>query len=329
MAEAVRRLDEMNPLLWLVLRRVLLSFVSFLVVSVIIFTAVDILPGDTAQRALGREATAESVAILRSEMRLSDPAIVRYGRWLGDFVSGDLGTSMVSKRPVADYLVPPLRHTLLLGAIVLAVHIPLSLFLGLVCALTRDTPLDLGLSALVLVAMSVPDFVVGIFLIVVFSVELGWFPPLALIDQATSWTDMLYMLTLPILALNAAMTAYVVRQTRDSMIEVLNSDFVRVARLRGLPPLQIVLAHALPSALGPAINAIALNAAWLVGGIVVIEAVFNYPGLGRLLVEGVRFHDVPIIQAIALILSGTHIALNLAADIGTTLLNPKLRTRSS
>ncbi|GAB4070921.1 ABC transporter permease [Ancylobacter sonchi] len=329
MAEVASRLSGADPVLRLVLRRILLSLVSFFVISAVIFAAVEILPGDTAQRALGREATAESVAILRNEMGLHDPAIVRYGRWLGNVVKGDLGVSMVSKRPVADTLAQPLRHTFLLGALVLAIHIPLSLFIGVSCALTRDGPLDLALSALVLVAMSVPDFVIGIFLIVVFSVELGWLPPLALIDQANSWTEALWMLVLPVLALNAAMTAYVVRQTRDSMIEVLNSDFVRVARLRGLPPVRILLSHALPSALGPAINAIALNAAWLVGGIVVVEAVFNYPGLGRLLVEGVRFHDVPIIQAIALILSGTHVALNLAADIATTLLSPKLRTQTS
>lgn len=324
MTDAVQRLETFHPVARLIGRRCILALFSFFAVSVIIFAAVELLPGDAAVRALGREATANSLAILRSDMQLDDPAVVRYGRWLAAILHGDLGYSLVAKRPVADYLADPLRYTLLLGGIVLAVHIPLSIGIGLVCAINRGGVLDLGLSGLVLLAMSIPDFVVGIFLIVVFSVELRWFPPLALIDQATSVGDALTMLFLPVFALNAAMTAYVVRQTRESTIEVLSSDYIRVARLRGIAPARILLFHALPNAAGPAINAIALNAAWLVGGIVVIEVVFNYPGLGRLLVEAISFHDVPIIQAIALTLSGASIAINLAADIATLLLNPKL-----
>lgn len=330
MADAAQPWDATDPLARLILRRLALSAFSLLAVSIIIFGAVELLPGDAAQRALGREATVESLAVLRSEMRLDDPAIVRYGRWLGGILQGDLGRSLVAKRPVAEYLGGPLRYTLLLGGLTLAVHIPLSIGLGLVSAAAkRDGPLDMGLSAVVLLALSVPEFVTGIFLIVLFSVELGWFPPLSLIDQARTPAEVFQILFLPILTLNAAMTAYVVRQTRDSMIEVLRSDYVRMARLRGFTPAHIVLFHALPSALGPAINAIALNAAWLIGGIVVVEVVFNYPGLGRLLVEAISFHDVPIIQAVALTLSAAHIAVNLGADICTILLNPKLRTQAA
>jgi peptide/nickel transport system permease protein len=328
MAEWAQRGDSVDPVARLIVRRLALSLFSLFIVSIIVFGAVELLPGDTAHRALGREATAESIAVLRTGMRLDDPAIVRYGRWLGSILQGDLGRSLVANRPVADYLAGPVRYTLLLGALVLAVHIPLSIGLGLVgAAAKRDGVLDIGLSAAVLVAMSVPEFVTGIFLIVLFSVELGWFPPLALIDQARSPGDVLTMLFMPIVALNAAMTAYVVRQTRDSMIEVLRSDYVRMAALRGLSPARILFSHALPNAVGPAVNAIALNAAWLIGGIVIVEVVFNYPGLGRLLVEAISFHDVPIIQAVALTLSAAHIAVNLVADITTILLNPKLRTR--
>lgn len=329
MTDAAQRLETADPVARLIGRRCIMALFSFLAVSVIIFAAVELLPGDAAVRALGREATAESLAVLRGEMRLDDPAVVRYGRWLAGVLQGDLGYSLIAKRPVADYLAGPLRYTLLLGGIVLAVHIPLSIGIGLACAINRGGAVDAGLSGLVLLAMSVPDFVVGIFLIVIFSVELGWFPPLALIDQATSMGDVFRTLLLPVIALNAAMTAYVVRQTRESMIEVLSSDYIRVARLRGITPGRILLLHALPNAAGPAINAIALNAAWLVGGIVVIEVVFNYPGLGRLLVEAVSFHDVPIIQAVALTLSGAYIAVNLAADIATLLLNPKLARRTT
>lgn len=317
------------PIPRLIVTRLALSVLSLLVVSLIVFSAVELLPGDTAERILGREATKESLAALRTQLRLSDPAPERYARWLGGIVQGDFGRSLVADRPVFSYIEGYLGRTLLLGGLALLIHIPLSIGLGLLAAARPDGPSDLALSAAVLIGMSIPEFVVGIFLIMLLANDLRLFPPLALIDQAKSFGDVIHMLALPVITLNFAMTAYVVRQTRNSMIEVLKSDYVRMASLRGLSPLRVLFVHALPNALSPAINAIALNASWLVGGIVVVEVVFNYPGLGRLLVESIRFHDVPMIQGAALALSAAYIAVNLVADIATLLLNPKLRTSTA
>jgi peptide/nickel transport system permease protein len=318
---------RVDPILRLIATRLLFSIVTLVSVSVIVFSAVELLPGDTAERILGREATKESLAALRTRLHLGDPPLVRYGRWVGGALHGDLGTSLVADRPVLPYISDYFGRTLLLGGLALALHIPLSIGLGLLAAAWRDGKFDTLMSIAVLIGISVPEFVVGILLVIVFANDLGWFPPLALIDQADGPWATLHMLVLPVVTLNLAMTAYVVRQMRGSMIETLRSDYVRMARLRGVAPLRVLLVHALPNALGPAINAIALNTAWLVGGIVVVEVVFNYPGLGRLLVESIRFHDLPMIQGTALLLAGVYIAVNLTADVITLLLNPKLRTR--
>ncbi|HVJ40193.1 MAG TPA: ABC transporter permease [Dongiaceae bacterium] len=318
---------RVDPIFRLIVTRMTLSFVSLFAVSLIIFASIALLPGDTAERILGRDATKQSLEALRLQLHLSDPAPVRYGRWLSGVVQGDFGRSLVADRPVLPYIESYLGRTLVLGGLALLVHIPLSIGLGLLAAAKRDGPVDIGMSIAVLIGMSVPEFVVGIFLVVFLATDLRLLPPLALIDQARSVWDALAMLILPIVTLNFAMTAYVVRQTRSSMIDVLRSDYVRMAQLRGLSRSRVLLVHALPNALAPAINAIALNASWLVGGIVVVEVVFNYPGLGRLLVDSIRFRDVPMIQGTALVLSATYIGVNLVADVLTLLLNPKLRTR--
>ncbi len=315
-----------GPLGRLVLRRAALSIVSLWALATIVFWAVALLPGDTAERILGRDVTPAALAALRAVLHLDDPAWLRYGRWFVDLLHGDLGRSMAADRPVLPYILDRLRNTLVLAGLALAIHIPLSIGLGLwSAAARRDGPVDTLLSVVVLIGMSVPEFVFAIVLVAWLATGLHWFPPLALIDRETSVLGMLHVLVLPALTLNLAMTAYVVRQTRGSMIEVLRSDHVRMAALRGLSPARVLLVHALPGALGPAINAMALNAAWLVGGIVVVETVFNYPGLGRLLVEAIGFHDIPLIQGAAMALSAAYIAVNLAADVVTMLLDPKLR----
>jgi peptide/nickel transport system permease protein len=318
---------RVDPVIRLIATRLLFSVVTLLSVSLIVFSAVELLPGDTAQRILGRDATKDSLAALRAKLHLEDPAPVRYERWFTGVLHGDFGNSLVADRPVLPYIASYFQRTLLLGGFALLVHIPLSIGLGLLAAAKRDGPFDVVMSVAVLIGISVPEFVVGIGLVLLLANDLGWFPPLALIDQADGFLGTVHMLILPVITLNLAMTAYVVRQMRGSMIDTLRSDYIRMARLRGLSPLRVLLVHALPNALGPAINAIALNTAWLVGGIVVVEVVFNYPGLGRLLVESIRFHDLPMIQGTALLLSGVYIVVNLTADVLTLLLNPKLRTR--
>ncbi|MCX5512547.1 ABC transporter permease [Kaistia algarum] len=316
-----------GPISRLIARRLIFAVLSLFVVATIVFWAIEWLPGDAAQRILGRDATPEALEALRVRLHLYDPALTRYLHWLAGLPRGDFGMSLAAERPVLPYVGVFLANTLLLAAAALAVHIPLSIGLGLVSAASkRDGGVDTLVSVTVLLGMSIPEFVVGIGLVAWLSTAWNWFPPLALIDQAQSAGQFALLLTLPVLTLNFVMTAYVVRQTRTSMIETMQSDFVRSATLRGLPRSRVLLRHALPSAIGPAINAIALNAGWLIGGIVVVEAVFNYPGLGRLLVESISNHDVPMVQGAAIALSGAYIAVNLIADIVTILVNPKLRT---
>lgn len=317
------------PLARLIARRLLLAVVSILIVSTIVFWVVALMPGDTAERILGRDATPAALQALRLQLHLDQPAILRYGHWLAGLLQGDLGLSLTANRPVLPYVAERLENTLILAGIALIMHVPLSIGLGLLLAsVRRDGAIDVAISTAVLFGMSIPEFVVAIGLIAIFSTDLNWLPPLALIDQAQSFTDVLVMLAIPAVALNLAITAYVVRQIRGSMIAVMESDYVRMARLRGLSVTRILFVHALPSALGPTINAIALNTAWLVGGIVAIETVANYPGLGRLLVEAISTHDVPMIQGAAMCLSAVYIAVNLAADVMSLILNPRLRYSS-
>ena len=312
-------------LIRLVASRIVISLFSLLVVSWAIFWAVEWLPGDTAARVLGREASAESVRVLRARLHLADPPLVRYGHWLEHFVQGDWGESLAADRPVVRYVFPRLRNTLILAGLALGLYLILSLTIGVVTALFHGQVLDTWLSVLTLVGMSMPEFVVGILLVLVFAVAVPLFPPLALMDQVKTFPGLLYTLSLPILTLTAAMTAYAVRMMRDNLIEVLESDYVQMATLKGLPRVRIVLRHALPNALGPALNVTALNIAWLMGGVVVVETVFNFPGLGRLLVDSISFHDVPVIEAIAVVLASVYMLANLVADVLVLVLNPRLR----
>ncbi|TMI79674.1 MAG: ABC transporter permease [Bacillati bacterium ANGP1] len=312
-------------LIRLVASRIVISLFSLLVVSWAIFWAVEWLPGDTAARVLGREASAESVRVLRARLHLADPPLVRYGHWLEHFVQGDWGESLAADRPVVRYVFPRLRNTLILAGLALGLYLILSLTIGVVTALFHGQVLDTWLSVLTLVGMSMPEFVVGILLVLVFAVAVPLFPPLALMDQVKTFPGLLYTLSLPILTLTAAMTAYAVRMMRDNLIEVLESDYVQMATLKGLPRVRVVLRHALPNALGPALNVTALNIAWLMGGVVVVETVFNFPGLGRLLVDSISFHDVPVIEAIAVVLASVYMLANLVADVLVLVLNPRLR----
>ncbi len=329
----------MRYALHLTLPRLGLSLITLLAVSFIIFWAVEWLPGDAATRILGQDATPERVAVLREQMRLDEPPWVRYTLWLGDFVRGDWGESLVSKLPssvasaggrtqrlVADMVLPRLRNTLILAAVALALYVPLSLLLGIVTAVYRGRRFTDGLSALVLAGTAVPEFVMGILLLLTFAVALPWFPPLALIDQAQSVPELLRMLTLPAMTLTAAMTAYAVRMMQASLVSVLESDYVRMATLKGLSRQRVILRHALPNALGPALRVTVLNVAWLIGGVVVVENIFAFPGIGQLLVDSIRLLDTPVILAIAMILASVYILANLAADLVAAALNPRLRT---
>jgi peptide/nickel transport system permease protein len=311
----------------LVLARLGLALLTLLAVSLVIFWTVELLPGDPATRILGQGASPERAQVLREQLRLDEPAHERYLLWLGDFVRGDWGDSLVARRPVTDYVLPRLENTLILAGAALALYIPLSLLLGIVTAVFRERRFAAWLSAAVLVGTAVPEFVVGILLLLVFAVLLPWFPPLALIDDAGSVQELLHMLVLPAVTLTAAMTAYAVRMMQGSLVGVLESDYVRMATLKGLSRRRVILRHALPNALGPALRVTVLNIAWLIGGVVLVEVIFTFPGIGQLLIDSIRLLDTPVIEAIALIMAAVYILANLGADIVAAALNPRLRTR--
>lgn len=310
----------------LIVQRILSSLGTLLLVSIIIFGAVEVLPGDVARQILGRGVSEEQVALFRKQMGFDRPITERYVSWLSGVLRGNFGTGLVNKRPVLDIVAPKLRNTLLLAAMAFLIYIPVSLIFGILSAAAHDRPLDSFLSLLTLIGLSIPEFVFGTILLIVFAASLRWFPALSLIEDARTLGDALKALTLPAVTLAVAMSVYAIRMLRDNLIEVLDSEYVRMATLKGLPRSLVILRHALPNALGPALNVTALNLVYLVGGVVIVERIFAYPGLGSLLVDSISLRDAPLIEASVLLISGAYILANLVADVGVVLLNPRLRT---
>ena len=309
----------------LIAGRVLVSLVTLWMVSVLVFGVLEILPGDVASRILGREATPERLAALRAELHLDDPAIERYGRWLGGILRGDLGTALTSQRPINDILAPRIANTLILSAAAFALYIPLSLLPAAIQALRRDRPVDHALSAVTLVFVSMPEFLLATLLLVVFVAYVPLFPAVSIVDAGTPFWEYARAIVLPAVTLAIVMAVYAVRMLRDNLIEVLDSDFVRMAELKGLSRARVLWRHALPNALVPTLNVTALNIAYLVGGVVVVEKVFSFPGFGSLLIDALQLRDLPLIEATVLISALVYIGANLLADVGAILLNPRLR----
>jgi peptide/nickel transport system permease protein len=313
-------------IVWLIVRRVLFSLVTLLLVSLIVFAILEILPGDVATRILGRDATAESLAVLRTQLGLDRPAAARYLVWLGGLVTGDLGQSLVSSRPIAEILAPRIFNTVLLSLYAFILYLPLTVVPAIVQALTRDRAPDHALSVVTLVLLSMPDFLLATILLLAFVLWIPVLPAISLVDESSSFTEYLSAMTLPAVTLAVVMAVYAVRMLRDNLIEVLDSDYVRMAELKGLSRARVLLRHALPNALVPTLNVTALNLAYLVGGVVVVEKVFSYPGFGTLLVDSLQLRDLPVIEATVMIAALVYVAANLVADIAAILLNPRLRT---
>ena len=310
----------------LVVGRILTSLLTLLLVSIIIFAVLEVLPGDVASRILGRDATPESLAALRAQLHLEDPALQRYLDWLGGIVRGDFGQALTSSRPVAEILAPRIFNTLVLSAAAFLLYLPLALIPAMIQALRRDGPLDHGLSVVTLVLLSTPDFLLGTLLLIAFVISIPIFPAMSLVDQSSGFAQYLRAVALPAVTLAIVMAVYAVRMLRDNLIEVLDSEYVRMAELKGLPRRQVLLRHALPNALVPTLNITALNLAYLIGGVVIVEKVFSYPGFGSLLVDALQLRDLPLIEATVLIAAAVYVGANLLADIGAILLNPRLRT---
>jgi len=310
----------------LVIRRSLMSVVTLLLVSLIIFWMLEVLPGDVASRILGRDATPEMLAQLRVELGLDRAAPVRYLAWLGGLVTGDLGRSLVSSRPVADILGPRIFNTVLLSAYAFLIYLPLTIIPALLQALNRDRSVDHGFSVVTLVLLSLPDFLLATILLLSFVVMVPMLPAISLVDESSSAWEYLRAMTLPALTLAIVMAVYAVRMLRDNLIEVLDADYIRLEELQGLSRRYVLLRHALPNALVPTLNVTALNLAYLVGGVVVVEKVFSYPGFGSLLVDSLQLRDLPVIEATVMISAFVYVAANLIADVAAILLNPRLRT---
>jgi len=310
----------------LLLRRLALGFVTVWLVSVIIFLGVEALPGDACTAVLERDAHGEMLAKCRVDMGLNAPALARYVDWASAALTGDFGVSANGQDSISQIVGYRVRNSLLLAAGALSVGIPLSLLLGVVAGLWRDTWVDILFSAGAIFAMTIPEFVAATILILIFAIWLGWVPAIVLTPADAPPLDFFPEFVLAAVVLTMIMIAHIMRMVRSSVIEVMASDYIQMATLKGVPYWQIVFRHALPNALLPAINVIALTVAWLLGGVMVVEVVFNYPGLGRLLIDAISDRDLPVVQAITMIVAATYVGVNLVADILGLLLNPRLRS---
>ncbi|MGI9491552.1 MAG: ABC transporter permease [Geminicoccaceae bacterium] len=314
----------MHPIAKLIGQRLLLGLLTLFVVSLIIFLAVELLPGDLAQAILGQSATPETVAAFRRDLGLDLPPHERYIGWLGNMMQGDFGQSLATKRPIADLLAGRLGNTLFLAGLAALIAVPVSLCLGILAALYRNSFLDRSVNLVALAAISMPEFFVAYVLIVYLAVQIGIFPAISNVGPEHSLGERLYRTLLPAFTLTLVVTAHMMRMTRAAIINLLASPYIEMARLKGLTPGRIILHHALPNALAPIINVIALNLAYLIVGVVVVEVVFVYPGLGQLMVDSVSKRDLPVVQACSMIFAATYILLNLLADVLSTISNPRL-----
>ncbi|EPF20723.1 Glutathione transport system permease protein gsiC [Cedecea davisae] len=308
-----------------ILHRLLLGILTLWLVSVLIFVGTELLPGDVASAILGQNGTPETIAALRLQLGLDQPAVYRYLHWFSGVLHGDLGNSLTNNQPIGAELLPRLANTLFLAAYAALIAIPLAVMLGIASAVWRGSWFDRLANTLTLLSISVPEFFVGYVLVIFFAIRLAWFPSLALVDPDASLGDRLYACTLPMLTLVLVVLAHMLRMTRASVGAVMSSSYIETALLKGLSRWRIVLGHALPNALAPIINVIAFNLAYLVVGVILVEVVFVYPGIGQLMVDAVTKRDLPVVQACGLLFGGTYILLNTTADLLAIWFNPRLR----
>ena len=318
----------MNGLvLKLLAQRIALALLSLLVVSVIVFAITAVLPGDAAQEQLGQDATPEALAALRAQMGLNVPAPQRYLHWLGGMVRGDLGTSSTTQLPVAELMGSRLPNSLLLAAVTALFSVPIALTLGVAAAVWRGSWFDRAASTGAVAIVSVPEFLVATLAVLVFAVELRWLPALSYVADIESLGQLLRAFAMPVLTLCCVIVAQMMRMSRAAVVDQLEAPYIEMVRLKGASPLRIVLAHALPNAVGPIANAVALSLSYLLGGVIIVETIFNYPGIAKLMVDGVSQRDMPLVQACAMLFCAGYLILVTTADIFGILANPRLRYR--
>ncbi len=315
----------MHPILQLIAQRLALGILLLLAASVLIFAGTTMLPGDVAQQILGQSATPQALANMREQMGLNEPALTRYFSWLGGFLQGDLGTALTNGRDIAESLGGRLQNTLFLAFWAALISVPLAIFLGLLAVRYKDRWPDKLISAVTLTTISIPEFMIGYVLVYWIAIKANMFSSVAIINDSMSLGQKLNAIAIPVMVLTLVVLAHMMRMTRAAILNVMQSAYIETAELKGLGMLKVIRTHAFPNAIAPIVNVVMLNLAYLVVGVVVVEVVFAYPGMGQYLVDHVSKRDVPVVQACGLIFAAVYIGLNLVADIVSILANPRLR----
>jgi peptide/nickel transport system permease protein len=309
----------------LLLNRVAMAVLTLFIVSIVVFAITNLLPGDAAEESLGQAATPETVAALRAQFGLDQPAPVRYVRWLAHIVRGDAGTSLVSGQAITEMIGKRLPNSLVLAGATAVVSVPLALTLGILSAMFRGSKFDRGVNMLAVSLVSVPEFLIATLAVLLFAVKLRWLSALSHTADIQTLGQFLRAYAMPVFTLCCVIVAQMARMTRAAVIDQLRSPYVEMARLKGAKPVRIVLAHALPNAVGPIANAVALSLSYLLGGVLIVESIFNYPGIASLMIDAVTTRDIPVVQACSLIFCGAYLLLVMLADIAAIASNPRLR----
>ena len=308
-----------------ILRRTAAGIATLLFVSILIFIGTSVLPGDVAQIILGQMATPETLAALRAKLGLDQPAHIRYFHWLGNLMTGDLGISKAGGATISSIISGRLFNTMRLAGMIALIAIPISMVLGLLTAMYPGTRLDRIVTFCTLSLISVPEFLVATCLVLILAVHLRWLPSIAYMSGNETGWQLIKALAMPILTLVIVVSAQIIRMTRATVLNVMSSPYIEMAILKGVPRKRIILRHALLNAIGPIVNVIALNLAWLISGIVIVETIFAYPGLAKLMIDGVQMRDLPLVQAIAMIFCVSYVILIFIADMASILSNPRMR----
>jgi peptide/nickel transport system permease protein len=314
-----------NRVLSLVLGRLLIALLTAVIVSFVVFFATALLPGDAASMQLGQAATPEAVEGLRKAMHLDDPAIFRFLHWIAGLLHGDLGISYANNMPVSQLISGRLVNTLKLAGITALISVPLALTLGITAAMLRGTLYDRTLTVATIGAVSIPEFMVATLAVLLFAVYLKWLPAVSFTNNVKSISDLIRSYAMPVVTLTIVVSAQMIRMSRAAVVETLDTPYVEMALLKGASRSRLVLRHALPNALGPIVNAVALSLSYLLGGVIIVETIFNYPGIAKLMVDAVATRDLPLIQSCAIIFCLGYLLLITTADIIAVLSNPRLR----
>jgi peptide/nickel transport system permease protein len=305
--------------------RLLIALITLIIVSIAVFLATAMLPGDTATILLGQAATPEAVEGLRKAMHLDEPALFRFVRWVFGLLQGDLGKSYANDMPVAQLIGDRLVASMKLAGITALFSVPVALVLGITSAMMRGSVYDRIVTVITIGVISVPEFMVATSAVLLFAVYLKWLPALSLANEVHSLSDILRVYAMPVITLTFVVSAQMIRMTRAAVVETLDTPYVEMALLKGASRRRIVMKHALPNALGPIVNAMALSLSYLLGGVIIVETIFNYPGVAKLMVDAVATRDLPLMQSCAMIFCLGYLVLITAADIIAILSNPRLR----